>query len=312
MNSSKKMKQSLLLTLVGLLMFSSCAYVGCKEEPICATNKKNITMNFNCGEMHNNLLDECFDLCNAIDPNEYLVESEMDEDYYELYATYSNIITEHICSYIEIVNTEETIIPNGQDGLLITTPQEFAAYYQQKRENIENMYSFGLLAIQGVESLFEQYFVLLETDIEEATNYWNTLCDDVDLLANDIYAQCEAQIETEEEKQALEHALSIMIGSFRYWSDEDRISAWQNLAWHANNGYLYAQEQEDENKDNNDANGNNNDNNGEGKEDTTELKRKVVEFVYADFTTGLAASSFGPHAAVAAGGFGSALIALSW
>ena len=89
-----KMVHFLLCTVMYVSVLTSCSNELVKQDVDNATmpQRRLPQVSLDYGEMHNNLLDECLALCEEIDPLDYVVETIDDENFYSLYAAYSDVI----------------------------------------------------------------------------------------------------------------------------------------------------------------------------------------------------------------------------
>lgn len=303
MKMKSKMVRFLLSTFVIASMLCACTNDVIKSDVDEVSVQRRIRpnrpsqINLEYGLLHNDLLDACLAECqHQIDPNDYRVYSVNDTNFYRLYATYTNVIKETI---FEIMETEygEIALPIGT----IEAPGDFWEQSANLRQQVE-MNSPGLTyALNLAEELFEEHVDLIPDDavLEEDPN-WIELTENIEVYAEDIYAESEALCQTEEEIETLKVMLSVMVGSFNYWSNPEKMAAWRDMEWNAKCKYLNVNELpeielEEQHADN-----------------AKTTKEKVISFVKEDALGVLAAYGLGPHAALAAGGFFSALEALSW
>ncbi|MBQ7997387.1 MAG: hypothetical protein IJ249_06945 [Paludibacteraceae bacterium] len=291
----------LLSTLVCVCMFVSCSNdLSTQEMDNLTTPKRRLPqVSYDYGEAHNYMLDLCLEACNDINPTDYMVESADDENFYALYAAYSDVITQLACEYLDIHGGDHTMIPNQYDGYAINTPQAFFSYRNAQREAMEQNWLAGGMALHLIETALENHISTINDYIEDDP-YWMNLTDSIEIYAENIYAECEPYCESEDDRQYLEAMLSIMIGSFNYWSDTSRMAAWRNLAWNANCHYLNLNNMEETEFEHFYA------------QYCNSTKQQVKNFVLTDLAFGISGMPFGPYCAVALAFFASGCEAWSW
>ena len=232
-----KMVHFLLCTVMCVSVLTSCSNELVKQDVDNATmpQRRLPQVSRDYGEMHNNLLDECLALCEEIDPLDYVVETIDDENFYSLYAAYSDVIlqTTHDVTYT-VYGVDFNVFGNTS----ISSPLEYTTL--QNQLNIEEHECPGMdSAFHSVENLFEYYASTLSNNIDFTDNpNWLELCTYIEDYVENIYVTCEPLCLSEEEREGLEVMLSVLTGSFNYWSQSENMEAWGELAWNANCHYL--------------------------------------------------------------------------
>lgn len=303
-----KMVHFLLCTVMYVSVLTSCSNELVKQDVDNATmpQRRLPQLSLDYGEMHNNLLDECLALCEEIDPLDYVVETIDDENFYSLYAAYSDVIlqTTHDIMYLTNGGNFDLL-----DNIEFNTPDDFINYRNEQRVLIAQNYPGIDSAIHSVENLFAYYSEQIphNTGFEE-NYYWLELTTQIEDYAEDIYVTCEPLCLSEEEREGLEVMLSVLIGSFNYWSQSENMEAWGELAWNANCHYLNINNMEETEFEYFHANF------------TSSTLENIFAFVMADYEgakigCGIGACFAGVGAgygALAVGSICSGLVALSW
>ena len=257
------------------------------------------------GMLHNDILYACLAECQyQINPNDYIVYSINDTNFYSLYAAYTNLIKEKI---FEIMDEEygEIALPIGTIG----TPQDYWLHSNYLRSQIEMNCPGVTFALDLVEELFEEHLELTPEDaVLEEDPYWIDLAENIEGYAEDIYTESEALCQTEEEIEVLGVMLSVMVSSFNYWSDAGNMAAWRDLEWNAKCKYLNLSELTEIELE------------GEHADNEKSTKEKVCEFVREDINGAASGAALGAlfagvgavNGAIAIGSICSGLTALSW
>lgn len=302
-----KMVHFLLCTVMCVSVLTSCSNELVKQDVDNATmpQRRLPQVSLDYGEMHNNLLDECLALCEEINPLDYVVETIDDENFYSLYATYSDVILQTTHNAIYVLYGVDF---NFGGITSISSPSEYTAL--QNQLNLYEQECPGMdSALHSVENLFAYYAEQIPNETGFVENYyWLELSANIDEYAEDIYATCEPLCQSEEEREGLEVMLSVLIGSFNYWSQSENMEAWGELAWNANCHYLNINNMEETEFENFHANY------------TLSNREKIFAFVMADYEgakigCGIGACFAGVGAgygALAVGSICSGLVALSW
>lgn len=303
MESKSKMARFLLNTVVCASMLCACTNDVIKSDVdgvVSMQRHRLPQVRPDYGELHNILLDACLAVCQGVDTSFYVVEDAEDGGFYDLYAEYSAQISYVLCEYLSTNGGDVTIIPSVNGGNAITTPQEFWSYQEIQRGYIMQNFIAGDSALHSVERLLDTYAELInEEAILYEDPYWQELAENIDDYAETIYSDCESLCITDEERESLEIMLSVMAGSFDYWSNPEKMAAWRDMEWNAKCKYLNVNELPDLELERLRA---------ENKKTTGE---KLVEFILAD-ATGAGATSISGPCSLALAGFCSAAIALTW
>lgn len=313
MKLKSKMVRFLLSTVVVASMLCACTEDVTKpnvnDEVVSVERKRLPQVRPDYGELHNSLLDECLVACQGIDVNPYTVKNAEDAHFYDLYAAYANEISQVARGYLTTAGGDASIIPGNNNVNAITTPQNFWTYSEEQREFIAQNFYAGDSALNQIESLLDSYLELVNDEVDlEYDPYWQELAGHIEDYAEEIYLDCEPLCATDDERESLEIMLSVMVGSFNYWTDADRMAAWRDLEWNAKCKYLNLNELpeielEEQHIDN---------------EKST--KEKVCEFVREDINGAASGAALGAlfagvgaiNGAIAIGSICSGLTALSW